>query len=301
MLSGFFETWFGQSVRPRVIVIGNSKGGSGKSTSAIHIMSGLLSYGYSVGCIDLDGAQATLSNFVDNRRRFSGTRRAQLDLPAVHTLEASQDKSLEFAEASDCRKFTRAFHDLIDRDYIVVDTPGSDSLLSRLAHTLADILITPMNDSFLDLDVLVRVDHDGKRILGPSAYAIAVLDRWGAKSVLSGAPVEWVVMRNRVSQIASRNQARLQALLEDLGPRLGFRPIKGFGDRVIYRELFPFGLTVLDPLESFRPRGSSASNERARSEIWTLLQEIGLPLPQIARVPAPGKTDRLDAGQGFSA
>ena len=301
MLTDFFKTWFGQSVRPRVIVIGNSKGGSGKSTTAIHIVSGLLSYGYSIGCIDLDGVQATLSNFVDNRRRFSSAKKAQLDLPALHTLKTCQDKSLDFAEASDCRNFARAFHDLIDRDYIVVDTPGSDSLLSRLAHALADILITPMNDSFLDLDVLVRVDHDGKQILGPSTYAIAVLDRWGAKSLVSGAPIEWVVMRNRVAQVASRNQARLQALLENLGPRLGFRPVKGFGERVIYRELFPLGLTVLDPLESVHPRAWSTSNARARSEIWALLNELGLPLPQISRLQNPLESGQLDLGREFRA
>ena len=301
MLTVFFETWFGQSVRPRVIVIGNSKGGSGKSTTAIHIASGLLRYGYSVGCIDLDGAQGTLSNFIDNRRRFSGATNLHLDVPALHTLAESRDKSPEFAEASDCRRFSRAFHDLIDRDYIVVDTPGSDNLLSRLAHTMADILVTPMNDSFLDLDVLVRVDHDGKRILGPSPYAVAVLDRWGAKGLLSGTSMEWVVMRNRVSQVASRNQTRLQALLRNLGPRLGFRPIKGFGERVIYRELFPRGLTVLDPLESIHPQARTSSNDRARTEVWGLIRELGLPMPEIARVGSAVEPGELHLGQEVRA
>lgn len=297
MLTGFFETWFGQSVRPRVIVVGNSKGGSGKSTTAIHITSGLQSYGYSVGCIDLDGRQATLSNFLDNRRRFSGVKKVKLDLPVLHTLAASQAESLEFAEASDCRAFARAFHDLVDRDYIVVDTPGSDCLLSRLAHTMADILVSPMNDSFLDLDVLVRIDHDGKRILGPSAYAIAVLDRWGAKGLVSGSPIEWVVMRNRLAQITSRNQVRLGELLEDLGPRLGFRAIKGFGERVIYRELFPLGLTVLDPLESLQPRAWTVSNSRARVEVWALLRELGLPMPKISRLSAAQEAVQATHGQ----
>ena len=292
MLTDVFDAWFNQAVRPRVVVVGNSKGGSGKSTTAIHLASGLLRYGCSVGCIDLDGAQATLSNFIDNRRRFSSAANLHLDLPALHTLAASRDKSPEFAEASDCRRFSRAFHDLIDRDYIVVDTPGTDNLLSRLAHTMADILVTPMNDSFLDLDVLVRIDHDGKRILGPSPYAVAVLDRWGAKGLLSGNTMEWIVIRNRVSQVASRNQTRLQVLLQDLGPKLGFRPIKGFGERVIYRALFPRGLTVLDPLESIVPQARTSSNDRARSEVWDLLRELGLPMPEIARVGnalAPGQ------------
>lgn len=301
MLADFFDSWFSQPVRPRVVVIGNSKGGTGKTTTAIHLISGLLNYGYSVGCVDLDGAQATLSHFIDNRTRFAATGRISIEVPAIHTLHPCQERSLVSAEANDGRRFAEAFRDLIDRDYIVVDTPGSDSLLSRLGHTMADNLVTPINDSFLDLDVLVRVDHDSKRILGPSGYALSVLDRWAVRNLLSGDPIEWTVMRNRVAPVASRNQARLATLLDDLAPRLGFRLVKGFGERVIFRELFLSGLTVLDPLESVRSRSCGDSSERAKSEVWNLLREIGLPLPRIEAIGSRTQHRAIDHGSQHPA
>jgi len=277
MLTKFLGSWFNEPVRPRVVVVGNRKGGSGKSTAAIHLVSGLLNAGYGVGAVDLDGGQATLSHFVENRQRLARDHGLRIELPQLCRVDPSRETDLARLEADESRRFAQAFGSLIDRDYIVVDTPGSDSLLSRLGHTLADVLVTPLNDSFLDLDVLVRVDLDGRRILGPSDYAVAVLDRWGVKTMLSGEPIAWIVMRNRVSHTGSRNQAQLRGLLEDLAPRLGFRLVEGFGERVIYRELFYQGLTVLDPLDRLHPRAGSHSNGQARKEIWSLLAAIGVP------------------------
>src|SRR3546814_6757451 len=52
---------------PYVIVVGSEKGGTGKSTTAIHLTVGLMKLGFRVGTIDLDARQGTFTAFWRNR------------------------------------------------------------------------------------------------------------------------------------------------------------------------------------------------------------------------------------------
>ena len=199
MSTDFLRRWFERPVRPRIIVVGNQKGGSGKSTTAMHLIIGLMNCNYAVGSIDLDADQATLTHFIENRTRFAATVGAILSAPEHRHVTSSQKTSLAEVEKEEARRLAATLEGMLDRDYIIVDTPGTDNFLSRLGHVLADTLITPINDSFLDLDVLVRIDPDGKTIAGPSGYAIAVLDRWGLRMMMGGRPLDWIVIRNRLA------------------------------------------------------------------------------------------------------
>jgi chromosome partitioning protein len=276
MSMDFLKRWFDRPVRPRVVVLGNQKGGSGKSTAAMHLTVGLLHCGYGVGSVDLDSGQATLSHFVGNRKRFAETSGAPLAMPTHRRVESSSEKSLAAAEAEEAAAVAEAFEALVDQDYIIVDTPGSDTFLSRLGHVLADTLITPVNDSYLDLDVLVRIDPDGKTITGPSGYSVAVLDRWGLRMMVGGRPLDWIVIRNRLAHLHTRNHRHLEVLLHKLAPALGFRLAPGFGERVIFRENFVQGLTILDQPEPSKWRLPSSSHSAARKEVWALIEAIGL-------------------------
>ena len=161
-------------------------------------------------------------------------------------------------------------------DFVVVDTPGSDAYLSRLAHEHADTLITPINDSFLDIDVLAQIDRRRREVVGPSRYSQMVWEQ-NNRRVLSGQPpIDWVVMRNRLSHIESRNKSEIAALLIQLARRIGFRLAPGFGERVVYRELFLKGLTILDLPEEAGGLSSNPSHAAGRAEIRALLQTIGL-------------------------
>lgn len=287
MTSEFLQDWFRKPVRPRVIVLGNQKGGSGKSTTAIHLVFGLMNCGYAVGSVDLDGDQATLSHFIENRGRQIASGEAVLSMPEHRLVEPSEETSRAAAEEDEAARVAEAFEDLLDRDYIVVDTPGNDTFVSRLGHVLADMLITPLNDSFLDLDVLVRINPDGRTITGPSSYSLAVLDRWGLRMLVGGRPLEWIVVRNRVSHLHTRNQRRMDDILTQLAPSLGYRLAPGFGDRVIYRELFVQGMTVLDLPARGRWRLGNKSHAAARDELWALLKSIGLDEKSGADTPRP--------------
>jgi chromosome partitioning protein len=250
----------------KIIVVGNEKGGTGKSTVAMHLVVSLLQMGASVGSIDLDARQATLTRYVENRRR-----RATLAMPEHEPIPPTSDP------AADQARFLEVLGRLaITHDVVVIDTPGSDHPLSRLGHSYADLLVTPLNDSFIDLDVLAKVDPDSMKITRPSHYSEMV---WDARKIRAmrgqkdGA--EWFVLRNRLSTLDARNKREMERLLADLSKRIGFRSVGGLCERVIYRELFLEGLTLLD-----MGQGSgvemSMSHVAARQELRRLVEALGL-------------------------
>lgn len=288
LIDSLLRTWFGKMYRPRVVVLGNLKGGSGKSTAAIHLSVGLMKCGYSVGSIDLDGNQATLTHFLENRHRFRSTPGIELDLPKHYLIAPSSKTSRHKADKEEILCFFEALEEFSDKDVVVVDTPGTESNASRLGHIIADTLITPINDSFLDLDVFARIDADAQTVFGPSSYTLSVLSRWGHRMRAGGKPIEWCVARNRVSRKNSHNHKQTSALLEELSEPLGYRIIPGLSDRVIYRDAFLYGLTVLDlPYEHMR-KLSYKSLDTARDEIWEFAGQLDISeFPKVAAKGSP--------------
>ena len=260
---------------PYIIVLGNEKGGTGKSTVSMHIISALCWQGYSVGSIDVDARQGTLTRYIENRANRALRSEEKLPLPEHIPIFRSTLESLLEAKQEEDIRFGTAIEKLRHHDFIVVDTPGSDTYLSRLAHTHADTLITPLNDSFIDLDMLVRISGDSMDILRPSIYSEMVWDQKKQRAIKNGKSIDWIVLRNRLSSIYSRNKEEMERLLKALSKRIGFRLISGFGERVIFRELFLNGLTLLDMKETNTP--ISLSHIAAKQELAQLLNLINLP------------------------
>jgi chromosome partitioning protein len=260
--------------RPHVVVLGNEKGGSGKSTTAMHLIVALLREGYKVGSLDLDARQGSLSRFIANRAENG------LGLPMSRhvRLEQSSLDSVAAAREEEKQRFDAILAQMADCDFIVIDTPGSDSNLSRLGHARADTLVTPLNDSFLDLDLLARVDGQGQKIRGPSTYAEMVWEQKKRRALSDGGSIDWIVMRNRLASLDARNKRRIGKLVEELARRIGFRLAPGFSERVVFRELFPRGLTLLDLADA--GAALTLSHVAARQELRGLLDVIGLPKPE---------------------
>lgn len=261
--------------KPYIIVLGNEKGGTGKSTVAMHIITNLLRSGYSVGSVDVDARQGTLSRYVENRRARKEKTGEDLPLPDHVPIFRSKLESIPAAEAEESSTFTDVFNRLKQNDFIVIDTPGNDTHLSRLAHSHADTLITPLNDSFIDLDMLVRVNADSHDILRPSTYSEMVWDQKKQRAMRDNGSIDWIVLRNRLSSINSRNKEEMERVLSALAKRIGFRLVAGFGERVIFRELFLNGLTLLDMKESNTVL--TLSHVAAKQELATLINMIQLP------------------------
>lgn len=262
--------------KPYVIVLGNEKGGTGKSTISMHLIVQLMKMGFNVGSMDLDARQGTLTRYITNRRDVGSQKYDGLTMPQHLPVERSANRSIELAEQDEENRFKAAMEELKENQFIVIDTPGNDTYLSRMAHCYADTLITPLNDSFIDLDLLVRIDqHDGKfKNLKPSTYSESVWEQKKKRLMRDKVMVDWIVVRNRLSNLYARNKEEVTKVLNLLAPRLGFRIASGFGERVIFRELFLSGLTLLD-LEEIGQK-LSMSHLTARQELRNLLKAFNI-------------------------
>ena len=263
---------------PTVIVVGNEKGGAGKSTLAIHIVTALLHAGRRVAIIDLDLRQRSMAKFFANRAAWMAGNAQVLPMPVEPDM--GDGKLLARAtEAEQLARFDTAFAEArACADVILIDTPGGDTLLSRTAHGLADQIVTPMNDSFVDFDLLGSVDPVTLDLLKPSIYSESVWEARKQRAIAQGrhAQIDWIVVTNRLAVAAARNRQRLEERMEKLARRVGFRMGPGLRDRVIYRELFPFGLTVADLSNEIRPVSVSLAHVAARQEMRNLMLALGL-------------------------
>lgn len=263
--------------QPYVIVLGNEKGGTGKSTTAMHLIVAMLGMGYAVGSVDLDSRQGSLSRYIENRGRYTRETGRKVPMPRHHLVPRSTAAAREVAEVEERARLHDVFASLSDCDIVVIDTPGSDSFLSRLGHLNADTLITPVNDSFIDIDVLALIDREKREVRGPSFYSKLVWEQNNRRILVGRPPIDWVVLRNRLSHIDARNKRDVEALLRQLAVRIGFRSAPGFGERVIFRELFLKGLTVLDATGEDASDPSNPSHVSGRKEVAAMLEVIGLP------------------------
>lgn len=265
----------GDGPRRKVVVIGNEKGGTGKSTTALHLAVAALHRGYTVGTVDLDSRQATLSRYLANRRGHSTPAQPLLQ-PQSLRVEEPENSDTVSAETAVRRAIEAALAKLAACDVVFVDTPGSPTILSRIGHEYANVLITPVNDSLLDIDVLAEIDPVSRKIIAPCHYCRMAWE-YGNQRIIDGLPpIDWVVIRNRLPHIHSRNREDIDQILKKLSHRIGFRLAPGLGERVIFRELFLNGLTVLDlPFIAGR-QSLSATQQSAESEIYTLLDELNL-------------------------
>jgi chromosome partitioning protein len=269
--------------RPYVVVLGNEKGGTGKSTTAMHLAIALLGLDYRVGTIDADARQQSLTRYLENREARAAATGQALRLPRHHCLQRVGEDDRSARQQVQEKAVEKAFAELAACEIVIVDTPGSSTHYSRLVHMRADTLVTPINDSYLDIDVLARIDPERRQALAPSSYTRFVWEQNNRRVVDGLAPIDWIVMRNRLTHIEARNKRDIHDLMEKLAQRIGFRIAPGFGERVIYRELFLQGLTLLDlPLGEKDPRALT-SHQAARREIDALLRAIGVLQPATRR------------------
>lgn len=258
-------------MRPYYIVFGNEKGGTGKSTLAMHVAVYLLNAGFTVGTIDTDARQGTFSRYFENRNRSN----YDLSLPKHFSVQKSMMENKKEAEKVDYDNLISAFSNLSNCDFIVIDTPGNDTYLSRIAHSYANTLITPLNDSFVDLDVLVKIDDDKMNILRPSIYAEMVWEQRKERAKRGDNAIDWIVVRNRLTTLYTKNKRDIRLILEALAKRIGFRLGDGFCERVIFKELFLSGLTLLDFEKINQPL--QLSHVAARQELRDLIALMKLP------------------------
>jgi chromosome partitioning protein len=250
---------------PHFVIFANEKGGTGKSTTAVHSAVALQAAGRKVAALDLDTRQRTMARYLENREATIRRTGRELPMPHFETFDADKGEDIDAALDRLGAEF----------EIVVVDTPGRDHPDARRAMLRADTMVTPINDSFVDLDLIGQVDAETYKVRRPSFYAELVWNSRTERAKTTGASVDWVLLRNRLQYVEAHNMRRVGQALDELSRRVGFRVIPGLSERVIYRELFPSGLTLLDLKEI----GSSAglSHIAARQELREMIAGFGLP------------------------
>jgi chromosome partitioning protein len=249
-----------------IIVIGNEKGGAGKTTTSMHLLVSLLHLGFKVNSIDVDCRQKSLSRYIENRSNYAKKHDLSLHLPNHFNVEPEVEDMqalMDQPEIHDC-------------DFLLIDTPGSHTPISNYAHSLADTIITPINDSFIDLDVIAQIEADSLKIIRPSFYSQAIWEQKMSKARREQGEINWIILRNRLSHIDAKNKLRMQDVLGRLSERLGFRVASGFNERVIYRELFLQGLTLLDIKPGLTDITLSLSHVAAKQELNNFLKCLNI-------------------------
>jgi len=267
-----------QNKNPKIIVLGNEKGGAGKTTYSMHLIIGLLDRGYKVASIDADSRQHSLTSYLNNRKAYNEKNpQKPVDMPTHFHLEESVQRLVDNKESEEKEKFEKIFEQAKEgSDYIIIDTPGSHTNLSKVAHSYADIVVTPVNDSFVDLDVIAKINSDDFESSNPSIYSQMLWEQKMERATRDRGSIDWVVVRNRLSNIDAQNKRNVGAALEKLSKRLSFRVTSGFSERVIFRELFLQGLTLLDLTKINYNKSFSLSHVAARQELRDFLDYIGV-------------------------
>jgi chromosome partitioning protein len=273
---------------PHVVVIGNEKGGSGKTTIAMHLAVALLKQGQRVGTIDLDSNQKALTRYIENRRIWANHRRIKLEIPLHRYVRRAEGAKLDDNEAAELAAFEEAASSIKESlHFLVIDTPSTDTYLMRLAHLVADTLLTPVTDSFLDLGTLITIDPVTHEVTGSGHYADLVCEARRRRRQFDQGRTDWVVIHNRSS---ARRLVR-QSLAET-GMRLGFRDVGGCSERSVYRQFFAAGLTALDALdEAILGKRPDRSHRLAQQEMCHLIELLGLPISERARRRAAAREE----------
>lgn len=261
--------------RARCVVIGNEKGGSGKSTTVINLIFGLIDSGSSVICVDLDFRQRTLSRFLECRVAHAEATGQPLRMPDQRRFSPSALGAVAAARGAELSRFDTFMKGLNgNADYIVIDTPGNDTVLGAHAHSHADVLVTPINDSFIDLDVLARLSPLDMHVTGPGHYTESVWEQRILKKARDKCDTEWIVLRNRLGALESNNKRSMDAVMRELVDQFQFNVLPGFGERVIFRELFLKGLTLFDVSATGGDNRRTMSHVAAKHEVRNLLGAV---------------------------
>jgi len=254
------------SVAPHLIVFANEKGGTGKSTTCVHTAVALAAQDISVAVIDLDHRQRTVARYLENRAETARRRGTDLPIPACAVYAGDSHAGLNEAIAQAAVDGARV---------VIIDTPGRDDPLARYAATCANTLVTPMNDSFVDFDLIGQVDPENFKVKRLSFYSELIWETRKTRAKADGVAIDWVVLRNRLHHMEARNQRRVGDALNELSRRVGFRVIPGLSERVIFRELFPSGLTLLDKGQLGE---LGVSHLAARQELREMISGLALPM-----------------------
>lgn len=224
-----------------IIVVSSMKGGTGKSTLAFHLAVEAYLNNIDIVTYDMDFPQFSFSAYLKNRKNNPSLK--------------SWDQHFQISDFS-------SIPDFPSDKLVIIDTPGKYDPFLMPIHKKADLIITPINDSFIDINTIMKIEHERWASFGHYYEFVYNSQNYNEN-------LKWIVVRNRSSSIASNHSKEIRSKLEDLSKRINFTLINGPKERNIYRELFNKGATVLDLKSKL-----SISHMAAKFEIKSMWKAI---------------------------
>jgi len=262
--------------KPHIIVLGNEKGGAGKTTTAIHIMASLMEEKFSVATIDIDSRQRSFTKYIENRNNYKNKHGINLAMPSHFVINISKLDSKNESSIDENNRFKECLEQASENDFIIIDSPGNDTNLSRTAHSYADTIVTPVNDSFVDLNVLASVNNENMSVENHGVYSEMVWEAKIYKAQRDKGEIDWIVLRNRLTNINAKNKKKVAEALKNFSRRVRCRLADGFSERVIYKELYLQGLTLLDIAGGEIDYKLQVSHIAARQELRDFMEVLAL-------------------------
>jgi chromosome partitioning protein len=262
---------------PYIIVLGNEKGGSGKTTTSTHLIFSLIERGFKVACLDLDLRQLSLRRYLENRvlNNLKKIEDGEILMPLILEIDNS---IINETNISLLEEYYKSLFLQSNVDFIIIDTPGSNTFLATTVHSFADLIITPLNDSLIDLNLIAKIDTTNVKEMKPSIYSAMIWEQKIRRFKRDKRKIEWMVIRNRLSNLDSNNRRFIEKCLNHLSRNLAFRFCNGFSERLIYRELFPYGLTLVDIFDRQDFIKVTPSHIAARQELKNFLSDLRIPI-----------------------
>jgi len=246
----------------QVITIGNNKPGAGKTTLAVHVILSLVSYGYRVCAIDIDPDQRSLSHYLENRKRYMNQRGITLPMPTAHATVNQRSLSTAISNDTHCHHFQDYIHRICQEyDFLVMDTQAFNSFLSRFAHSLANIIITPVNYSLSDIE---------------GEYWSLIERRNDTQNQIHSTPLRWFILRNRYLLVDTPGIRHIYKQFSRLAFSHELIWKDGLQERPLYHELFLRGLSLLDVGEENHGIEVTLPYIAARQELRQFLRTLCL-------------------------
>lgn len=250
----------------QVVTISGFKGGTGKTTVASLLGVAAVKNGMRVAGLDLDRNTRNLSSFLTIRRA------AKLQAPDhIMLMDLDHDPKSKPKHSGRLEPLIRMAR-MDGYDLLVIDTSSGNLSDVYEAHLLADVILTPMNESPADMHGLFAPTGS---LAAPKINYREMIDTVRFDRRRAGLPMQrWHVVMNRISALPSKIGNTISDRVEAMSRDAGFEMVWRLRDRVAHRALALEGRTVFDePVD-----GKLTMSELAgRSEVRSLLAILEVP------------------------
>lgn len=246
----------------KIVTIGSFKGGTGKTTMAAVLGTAMTLRGLKVRVIELETQTKPLARYQASREF------ADLDGPKVTDLNVSggtpdvKDWQMTFSSV-------KADAERAGIDVVIIDTTSVWKPEVIAAHLMADLVLTTVTESPIDLYQIMPTEGPSMQAVRPYAQLIDLVRRHAEKAERTN--FDWFLCLNRKSHLITRVGERVRDRLTEFTDESRIQMVEGLVDRVGYRNMMDTGITPMDVIAGQPVQRSQIA---ARTEVNRLASRV---------------------------